>query len=142
MRNHTSRALVELEWRLKVFSRTSNLWFLNFTTPRYTLLFLYSEIYIEHVINNKWSRFVIFRLYICIFPSALGSTGWLRWGSVGVVGLRVCVKGYEVGCVLEFVVLKEPLVGLWKVVPGSDNTLTVGPSYVCIYKNAIITQFL
>ena len=23
---------------------------------------------------------------------------------------------------------------------GSDNTLTVGPSYVCVYKNAIITQ--
>ena len=23
---------------------------------------------------------------------------------------------------------------------GSDNTLTVGPSYVCVYKNAIITK--
>ena len=42
---------------------------LKFTTPRYTLLFLYSEIYIVHVINCEWSRSVIFPLRICIFPS-------------------------------------------------------------------------
>ena len=37
---------------------------LNFTTPRYTLLFLYSEIYIVHVINCEWSRSIIFPLRI------------------------------------------------------------------------------
>ena len=35
---------------------------LNFTIPRYTLLFLYSKIYIVHVINCKWSRPVNFPL--------------------------------------------------------------------------------
>ena len=35
---------------------------LNFTAPRYAILFLNSEIYIVHVINCKWSRSVIFPL--------------------------------------------------------------------------------
>ena len=35
---------------------------LNFTAPRYTLLFLYSEIYIVHVINGEWSKSVNFPL--------------------------------------------------------------------------------
>ena len=35
---------------------------LNFTTPRYALLFLNSEIYIVHVINYEWSRSVNFLL--------------------------------------------------------------------------------
>ena len=37
---------------------------LNFTTSRYTLLFLYSEIYVAYVINCEWSRFVNFSLCI------------------------------------------------------------------------------
>ena len=37
---------------------------LNFTAPRYTLLFLYSEIYIVHVIYYEWSRFVNFPLHM------------------------------------------------------------------------------
>ena len=38
---------------------------LNFTAPRYTLLFLYSKIYIVHVINCEWSRFV--NVPLCMF---------------------------------------------------------------------------
>ena len=35
---------------------------LNFTAPMYILLFLYSEIYIVHIINCEWSRSVNFLL--------------------------------------------------------------------------------
>ena len=67
LRDHTFWAQVELEWRLKVFPSTSNLWFLNFTALRYTLLFLYFEIYIVHIINCEWSRSINFPLRIfCI----------------------------------------------------------------------------
>ena len=38
---------------------------MKFTTPRYTLLFLYSEIYIIHIIYCEWSRFINFPL--CMF---------------------------------------------------------------------------
>ena len=51
---------------------------LNFTVPRYALLFLInSEIYIVHVINCEWSRFVSFPLrmfclrYKLCFPHCL-----------------------------------------------------------------------
>ena len=37
---------------------------LNFIAPRYTLLFLNSEIYVVHVINCEWSRYVNFQLYM------------------------------------------------------------------------------
>ena len=37
---------------------------MNFTTPRHTLLFLYSEIYIVHVTNCEWSRSVNFLLHM------------------------------------------------------------------------------
>ena len=55
LRDHTSWALVELEWRLKVFPSASDLCF-EFTTSRYAFLFLNSEIYIVYVINYEWSR--------------------------------------------------------------------------------------
>ena len=42
---------------------------MKFITPRYTLSFSYSEIYIAPVIYYEWSRFVIFPLRTCIFPS-------------------------------------------------------------------------
>ena len=63
LRDHTSWALVELEWSLKVFLTTSN-HCLKFTTPRYTLLFLYSKIYKVHFINCKWSKSVNFPLHM------------------------------------------------------------------------------
>ena len=76
LRDHTSWALVELEWKLKVVLSTSSLWFLNFTTLKYALLFLNSKIYIVHVIDCEWSRSVIFPLRLfcmryktCIFPT-------------------------------------------------------------------------
>ena len=50
------RRKVELEWRLKMFPSTSNLLFLNFTAPRYAILFSNSENHIMHVINHEWSR--------------------------------------------------------------------------------------
>ena len=76
LRDHTSWALVELEWKLKVVLSTTSLWFLNFTTLKYALLFLNSKIYIVHVIDCEWSRSVIFPLRLfcmryktCIFPT-------------------------------------------------------------------------
>ena len=68
LRDHTSSALMELEWRLKVFP-VLTIFVLKFITPRYTLSFSYSEIYIAQVIYHEWSRSVIFLLCICIFPS-------------------------------------------------------------------------
>ena len=53
-----------MEWKLKVFLSTSNLWFLNFTALRYALLFLNSKIYIVHVINSEWSRSFNFFRYV------------------------------------------------------------------------------
>ena len=58
---------VELEWRLKVFSSTSNLFFffLNFTTPRYTILFSNSQNHIVHVINHEWNRSMFVTSAVC-----------------------------------------------------------------------------
>ena len=49
---------------------------LNFTAPMYTLLFLYSEIYIVHVIYYEWSRsinfsvvYVLYAIQTYIFPT-------------------------------------------------------------------------
>ena len=71
---------VELEWRLKVFPSTSNLFFLNFIAPRYAILFLNSKIYIVHVINHEWNRSMFVASAVCFvwytkpdFPT-LGST--------------------------------------------------------------------
>ena len=82
LRDHTSWALVELEWRLKVFPSTSNILVLNFTAPKYTFFFLNSETYIIHVINCEWSRFVnfsiayvLYAIQTCIFPTVV--TIWL-----------------------------------------------------------------
>ena len=49
---------------VKIESVLKNFWslVLNSTIPRYTLLFLYSEIYIIHVINCEWSRSINFLL--------------------------------------------------------------------------------
>ena len=57
LRVHTSWAIVELEWRLKVFPSAS-IFVLKFTASRYALLYLNSEIYIGHVIDCEWSRSV------------------------------------------------------------------------------------
>ena len=54
---------------------------LNFTAPRYALLFLNSEIYIIHVINCKWSRSVIFTLRIfCMRYKLCFPYGWYQSG--------------------------------------------------------------
>ena len=39
---------------------------LNFTAPRYTILFLNSEIYIVHVINHEWNRSIFFASAVCV----------------------------------------------------------------------------
>ena len=88
MRDRTSWAYVELEWRLKVFLSTSNLWVLNFTAPRYTLLFLNSKIYIVHVINCEWSRFVNFPLRIfCMRYKPCFSHNWYQ----SSLKFRICI---------------------------------------------------
>ena len=72
LRDHTSWAQVELKWRLKVFSRTFDLWFWN-SPYRGTFLFLNSKTYLVHVINyewsSEWSRSVNFSLRKFIFPT-------------------------------------------------------------------------
>ena len=88
MRDRTSWAYVELEWRLKVFPSTSNLWVLNFTAPRYTLLFLNSKIYIVHVINYEWSRSVNFPLRIfCMRYKPCFSHNWYQ----SSLKFRICI---------------------------------------------------
>ena len=59
---------------------------LKFTTPRHTLLFLYSEIYIVHVINYEWSRSVNFLLrMLCMwykhvfFQQLVSKRGFQFW---------------------------------------------------------------
>ena len=61
LRDYTSWALVELDWRLKVFPSTFDL---CLEIHWYALLFLNFEIYIVHVINCEWSRFVNFPLHM------------------------------------------------------------------------------
>ena len=56
-----SRIGVKIKSVLKFFESLV----LNFTTLRYAILFLNSEIYIVHVIDCEWSRFVNFPL--CMF---------------------------------------------------------------------------
>ena len=38
---------------------------MNFTAPRYVILFLNSEIYIVHVINHKWNRSMFVASTVC-----------------------------------------------------------------------------
>ena len=56
---------VELEWRLKVFPSTSNILFLNFTAPRYAILFSNSENHIMHVINHEWNKSMFVASIMC-----------------------------------------------------------------------------
>ena len=52
---------------------------LNFTTPRYTLLFLYFKIYIVHIINCEWSRSVNFLLRMfCMQYKLCFSNNWYQ----------------------------------------------------------------
>ena len=54
---------------------------MNFITPRYTLLFLYSEIYVVHVINFEWSRFINFPLRMfCMRYKLCFSNNWYQNG--------------------------------------------------------------
>ena len=54
---------------------------LKFTTSRYTLLFLNSEIYIVYVINCEWSRSVNFPLrMLCIRYKPCFSNNWYQSG--------------------------------------------------------------
>ena len=38
---------------------------MNFTAPRYVILFLNSKIYIVHVINQEWNRFMFVASTVC-----------------------------------------------------------------------------
>ena len=59
---------------------------LNFTAPRYTLLFLYSEIYIVDVINCEWSRSINFALHMfCI--NMYFSNKWYQSG----LQFQICI---------------------------------------------------
>ena len=61
---------------------------MNFITPRYTFLFLYSEIYIVHVINCEWSRSVNFPLRIfCMRYKPCFSHNWYQ----SSLKFRICI---------------------------------------------------
>ena len=81
LRDHTSWALMELEWRLKVFP-VLTIFVLKFITPRYTLLFSYSEIYkyMLSILNEVHPLFFLLRT--CIFPSVrplyMVNVGWVN----------------------------------------------------------------
>ena len=64
LRDYTSWASSGIGVKIK--SVLKNFWslVLNFTALRCTLLFLYSETYITHVINCEWSRSVNFPLHM------------------------------------------------------------------------------
>ena len=59
---------------------------MNFIVPRYTLLFLYSEIYIVYVINCEWSRSINFALHMfCI--NMYFSNKWYQSG----LQFQICI---------------------------------------------------
>ena len=64
LRDHTSWTSSGIGVKIK--SILKNFWslVLKFTTTRYILLFLYSEIYIVHIINCEWNRSVNFLLHM------------------------------------------------------------------------------
>ena len=64
---------------------------LNFTVPRYVLLFLNSEIYIVHVINCKWSRLVNFppRMFCMRYKPCFSNNEWVQEGAF-LRKLRLC----------------------------------------------------
>ena len=68
LRNHTFWALVELGWRLKVFPSANNLCFEFHHTKVHSLVLIFWNLQ-AHVIYYEWSRYVIFPLRTCIFPS-------------------------------------------------------------------------
>ena len=69
---------------------------MNFTTPRYAILFLNSEIYIMYVINHEWNRsmFVVccFHCVFCLrYKIRFSNTFYSRYGSQGGVDITdVC----------------------------------------------------
>ena len=68
LRDHTSWALVELKWRLKVFPSAYNLCFELHHIKVHSLVLIFWNLQ-AHVIYYEWSRSVIFPLRISIFPS-------------------------------------------------------------------------
>ena len=61
---------------------------LNFTASRYILLFLYSEIYIVHIINCEWSGYVNFPLHMfCMRYKSCFSNNWYQSG----LHFRICI---------------------------------------------------
>ena len=77
---------------------------MNFTAPKYAILFLNSENYIMHVINHEWNRFIFVASAMCFvwdtkpyFPSSLPS--WISFNScmlilvvVWTILLLRCIK--------------------------------------------------
>ena len=70
---------------------------LNFTAPRYAIMFLNSEIYIVHVINHEWNKSIFVASAMCFV--------WNTKPDFPTIGIRarfsyhVCIT---CDCVLEF----------------------------------------
>ena len=69
---------------------------LNFTIPRYALLFLNSKTYKVHIINCEWSTSVNFLLHMfCIRYKPCFSNNWYQSG----LQFRICIT-----CFLSFII--------------------------------------
>ena len=89
---------------------------MNFTAPRYTLLFLNSEIYVVHVINCEWSRSVNFLLCLfCIRYKLCFSNNWYQSG----LHFRICITCFVSSGIRDsnFMMLKDSTInflhGCW-----------------------------
>ena len=88
LRDHTSWVLSGIGVKIKSFIKCFSSSVLNFTASRYTLLFSYSEIYIGHIINCKWSRSINFPLRIfCMRYKPCFSNNWYQSG----LHFRICI---------------------------------------------------
>ena len=66
--------------KIKSFPKHFYSFVLNFTTPRYAMLFLNSENYIMHVINHEWNRFMFVASAMCFV--------WFTKPNFPTIGIR------------------------------------------------------
>ena len=65
LRDHTFWAPCGTKMKIKSVPKYFWSFVLNFTAPRYTILFLNSKIYIMHVINHEWNKSMFVASVVC-----------------------------------------------------------------------------
>ena len=109
---------------------------LNFITKRYTLLFLYFEIYVVHVINCEWSRFVNFPLRMfCMRYNMCFSNSRNPWNALsenyaqnrrnGLLPRTMSLWGWACVCSFDFA-YAELTLRTWAANQKNPNRLTSG----------------